>query len=188
MTHRAVEDSAFLGSVVRHVRLGLNEVARRYARSGRSLEDLGSAEEIATRMMETVPAPSDWDALLGPLYSTSKVARLLGNVSRQAVAERRNRRTLLALRTDDGRYVYPAFQFDAHNDVLSGLAEVLQRFAPEDVDEWTVAGWLVAPQRSLGGRSAIDALASKETRKKVIELAHAQAARFTLRYLESDLG
>lgn len=178
MGSQEIERSRFVEKVAERLRHALADLAGSYAERGRSLEDLGTAEEVANRMLATVPAPSDWDDLLGPFYSTSRVAKLLGDVSRQAVAERRERRTLLGLRTEDGSYVYPTFQFDAHNDVLSGLAEVLQCFDPKDVDEWTVAGWLVAPQRSLRGRSVIDALPSNEIRQDVVDLARAQAARF----------
>lgn len=103
---------------------------------------------------------------------------MLGNISREAIAERRDRRTLLALRTTDGSYVYPVFQFDAHNEVLPVLVEVLQCFDGKNVEGWTVAGWLVASQRSLQGRSVVDMLASGRASEKVVELARAQAARF----------
>jgi hypothetical protein len=178
MGNQVLEGKPFLESVAKHVRRALAGLAESYAEKGRSLEDLGTAEEIAKRMLATVPAPSDWDELLGPFYSTSKVAQLLGNVSRQAIAERRERRTLLGLRTAEGSYVYPAFQFDAHNEVLPGLADVLQCFDPKDVDAWTVAGWLVSSQRSLSGRSVIEALTSGREREKVVALAGAQAARY----------
>lgn len=168
----------FLESVAKHVRHALAGLAERYAEKGRSLEDLGTAQEIAIRMLASVPAPSDWDDLVGPFYSTGKLAQLLGNISRQAIAERRERRTLLGLRTADGAYVYPAFQFTEHNEVLSGLAEVLQCFDRMYVDGWTVAGWLMASQRSLGGRSVIDHLAAGRGREKPVALARSQAARY----------
>lgn len=178
MGNPGIEGQPFLESVAKYIRRALAGLAENYAEKGRSLEDLGTAEEIAKRMLATVPAPSDWDEMLGPFYSTAKVAQLLGNISRQAVAERRNRRTVLGLRTADGSYVYPVFQFDAHNEVLPGLVMVLQCFDPKDVDEWTVAGWLVASQHSLSGRSVIEALASSRACEKVVELARAQATRY----------
>ncbi len=178
MGNQVIEAQPFLESVAKHVRRALVGLAENYAEKGRSLEDLGTAQEIAKRMLATVPSPSDWDEMLGPFYSTSKVAQLLGNISRQAVAERRDRHTLLALRTVDGSYVYPVFQFDAHNEVLPGLAMVLQCFDPKDADAWTVAGWLVASQRPLSGRSVIEALVSSRSYEKVVELAQAQATRY----------
>ena len=54
----------------------------------------------------------------GPFYSTAGLARVLGGVSRQAIEERRRRRTVLALRTADDAWVYPAFQLDEHNRVM----------------------------------------------------------------------
>ena len=178
MGKEVLERQPFLESVAQHVRRALDGLAESYAEKGRSLEELGTAQEIAKRMLASVPAPSDWDELLGPCFSTSGVAQLLANISRQAIAERRDRRTLLGLRTADGSYVYPVFQFNAHNEVLPGLAEALQCFGRKDVDAWTVAGWLVASQRSLSGRSVIDTLASGRAGEKVVELARAQAARY----------
>jgi hypothetical protein len=129
-------------------------------------------------MVATVPSPSAWDDLLGPFFSTSKIARLLGNVSRQAITDRRRRRTLLGLRTADGAIVYPIFQFNEHNEVLPGLALILQCFDPEVVDDWTVSGWLVAPQKALGRASVIQWLASGRSVETVVHLARAQAARY----------
>lgn len=37
------------------------------------------------------------------------------------MTDRRERRTLLGLQTADGRWVYPRFQFDERNEVISGL-------------------------------------------------------------------
>lgn len=74
MSDRSGESSAFLERLVTHLSRALKQRAQSYARRGRSLEDLGSAEQIADRMLETIPAPSDWDYLLGPLYSILDVA------------------------------------------------------------------------------------------------------------------
>ena len=177
MGNRVIE-GPLTDSVAEHIRRALAGLAESYAKKGRSIRDLGTAQEIANRMLATVPAPSDWDDLLGPFYSTSGVAQLLGGISRQAIAERRERHTLLGLRTVDGSYVYPVFQFNAHNEVQPGLADVLQCFDPKTVDEWTVAGWLVASQRSLSGRSVMETLASGQAAAKVVELARAQSARY----------
>ena len=145
---------------------------------GRSLRDLGTAKQIAERMVATVPAPSEWDEVLGPVYSAAKLARLLGGVSRQAIADRRERRTILGLRTSDGAFVYPVFQFDADNQVLPGLPDVLQCFDPDHVDDWTLAGWLLSRQRALGGKSVIDRLRAGVDRDKAVALAQNQAERY----------
>lgn len=79
----------------------LGDLEARYAERGRSLSELCPPEELAERMVATVPLPSPWGEL-GPFYSTGKVARLLGGISRQAIADRRKRGTLLGLQTIDG--------------------------------------------------------------------------------------
>jgi hypothetical protein len=63
----------------------------------------------------TIPTPSQWNCLVGPFYTSAEVAWLLGGVSRQALADRRQRRTILATKTADGVFVYPTFQFGADN-------------------------------------------------------------------------
>ncbi len=157
----------------------LGELETRYAEGGRSLKELGSPEELAERMVATVPEPSPWGEL-GPFYSTSKVTKLLGGVSRQAIADRRKRGTLLGLRTADGVWVYPAFQFDDHHVVLNGLPEMLRILRTSEVDEWTLASWLTSPMRSLGDRSPIDWLRRGEDREILLTLVRDAARRFSL--------
>lgn len=156
----------------------LAELEARYAERGRSLEELGPPEQVAERMVATVPLPSPWGEL-GPFYSTRKVAKLLGGISRQAIADRRKRGTLLGLRTADGVWVYPEFQFDDHHAVLSGLAEILKILRPSGVDEWTLASWLTSPMRPLEGRSPIDWLRRGEDRETLLTLVRDAARRFS---------
>ena len=176
--NRLFEGGSLAENVAGRVRRELADLEAAFAERGRTLGELGTAEQIAGRMLATVPSPSPWDEILGPFYSASKLARVLGSVSRQAIADRRKRRSLLGLRTRDGAVVYPAFQLNDRNEVHPGLSRVLQCFDPESVDDWTVAGWLVAGQRSLGGLSIIEWLASGRPRNKAVDLARAQAARY----------
>ncbi|MBN2622262.1 MAG: hypothetical protein JXA83_02780 [Acidimicrobiales bacterium] len=159
------------------------ELARRVdalRAQGHSPDELGDPDALAARMLATVPQPSPW-AELGPFYSTSGIARVLGGVSRQAVEERRRRRTILALRTADGMWVYPAFQLDERNRVVRGLAEVLDRFLPQTPDdEWMVAAFLAAPQPGLGGRTVVDHLRAGGALAPVLDLADERAARWAL--------
>src|SRR3954465_11322221 len=150
--------SAYIDKITQQVRAGLEERLSSYTEQGRSLEKIGRPEDVARRMLATVPEPSRWDDLLGPFYGGGQVAKLLGGISRQAVADRRERRTLLGLKTADGVVVYPTFQFDDRNQVLPGLAEILQAFRDSAVDDWTLAGWLVAPSKALRGQSVVQAL------------------------------
>src|SRR5258706_15970942 len=122
-------------------------------------------------MLEIVPIPSGWDDLRGPFYGTGQVAKILGGVSGQAIADRRERRTLLGLKTADGVMVYPTFQFDDRNQVLPGLAEILQAFRGSAVDDWTLAGWLVAPSKDLRDKPVIEWLRAGKDREVVLALA-----------------
>ena len=157
----------------------LNRLETHYAGQGRSLAELGAPQELAERMVSTLPSPSPWDELIGPFYGPAQVARALGDVSRQAVADRRQRRTLLGLKTADGHWVYPVFQFDRHNSVLSGLPELLRILAASDVDDWSLAGWLASPLRSLGGRTPIEWLRSEGEPETLRAAPRDAACRFT---------
>jgi len=159
------------------------ELARRVdalRAQGHGPDALGDADSLAARMLAAVPEPSPW-AALGPFYSTAGIARVLGGVSRQAVEERRRRRTILALRTADDVWVYPAFQLDGRNRVVRGLAEVLARFRPATVDdEWMVAAFVAAPQPELGGGTIVDHLAGGGDLADVVALADERAERWAL--------
>ena len=163
--------------VARQVLSRLDELEARYAEHGRSLRDLGSPEEVADRMIAAVPSPSAWSEL-GPFYGTSRVAKLLGGISRQAVADRRARHTLLALKTADGAWVYPEFQFDDHHAVLEGLPEILKILSASEVDEWTLASWLTSRLRSLEDRSPIDWLRTGGELDQLLDIARDAARRF----------
>ena len=156
----------------------LSRLEDRYAGRGRSLADLGLPEEIAERMVATLPSPSPWDDLLGPFYGPGQVAAILGNISRQAVADRRQRRTLLGLKTADNHWVYPVFQFDRHNSVLTGLPEVLQILAASDIDDWSLAGWLMSSLSSLRDRTPIDWLRGGEDSGTLLAVTRDAARRF----------
>jgi len=159
------------------------ELARRVdalRSQGQTPDQLGDPDTVAARMLATVPEPSPW-AELGPFYSTTGIARVVGGVSRQAVEERRRRRTILALRTSDGVWVYPAFQLDERNRVVRGLADVLDRFRPQTPDdEWMVASFVAAAQPGLGGRSVVDHLKTGGALAPVLDLADERAARWAL--------
>jgi hypothetical protein len=157
---------------------GLEELEQRYSDLGRSLADVGGARQLARQMLAALPAPSPWGEL-GPFYRSAKVAQLLGGISRQAVADRRGRGTLLGMLTADRAWVYPAFQFDERNHVLKGLSELLKILRTSDVDDWTLASWLDSPMRSLDDRSPIEWLRLGNDRDVLRALAAEAARRFS---------
>ncbi len=140
-----------------------DDVTRLVAEGLRRLVDddtgLGPPAEIAARMLAAVPARSGWNAL-GPFYSTTGVARILGGISRQAVEDRRRRHRLIALRTADGAWVYPLFQFDRANRPIPAVVDAHRRLTAGRIDPWTAASALLGPQPELGGRSILEHLAA----------------------------
>jgi hypothetical protein len=156
----------------------LQELEASYARRGRSLEELGTADDLVERMVAILPDPSAWDDTLGPFYGSAKVATMLGGISRQALSERRGRKSLLALKTADGAWIYPTFQFDRNNRVFPGLPALLKVLESSGVDDWTAAGWVVSPLESLGGLSAVEWLSRGLDRDVALEAARDAARRF----------
>ena len=133
-------------------------------------------------LLATLPrVTGSWAASVGPVYRTEQVRALLGGVSRQALADRARRRTMLALRTSDGHTVYPAWQFSGRT-VLPGCPEVLQCFAPDGhgelVDPWTLASWLRTPLEPGEGRSVAELLAQGEV-ADAVSLSHSAARRWS---------
>jgi hypothetical protein len=159
------------------------ELARRVValrEQGQTADTLGDPDDLVARMLAAVPQPSPWAELV-PFYSTTGIARVLGGISRQAVDERRRRRTILALRTADGVWVYPAFQLDERNRVVRGLAEVLDRFRPRTPDdEWMVASFVAASQPGLDGRTIVEHLRVGGDLAPALDLADERAARWAL--------
>ena len=169
----------FLDQVTTRLRRELEVRISDYAEHGRSLKEFGSPDELAERMLQMVPTVSRWNDVLGPFYGTPQVARFCGGISRQALADRRERRTILGLKTSDGVVVYPAFQFDAKNQILRGFSEVLQAFRSVAVDDWTIAGWLVSPSKALEGRSVVEWLRQGRELEPAVVLARDASRRFS---------
>lgn len=167
----------FVGEVLAWLRPGLEEQFSRCLDTGHDPEEVGSAEEIARRMLTAVLVPSGWNDSLGPFYTTRQVAGLL-NISPRAVRGRHRHRTLWGLKTADGLLVFPALQFGEDNQILPGLQEVLSCFRDSPVDDWTLAGWLAAPRRELGGFPVLRWLLLELETDPLISLAADAARRF----------
>lgn len=129
---------------------------------------------VAARMIAAVPRAHVYDDLVGPFYGTDAVRRMLGGVSRQAVHDRANRRTLLQVRTSDGVSLYPAFQFEG-DGVSPRVRRVLSAFRDVPVDGWAVATWFSVPAVDLDGLTPRDWLGDLH-RDDAMVLALAQRA------------
>lgn len=149
------------------------ELARRDP-SGSATDHVDDIEAAARAAVDAlVDTGALWQAHLGPVYDAKTVAVILGSpdkpVSRQAVSKR----SLLALRTGNGRVYYPAFQF-ANGQPMAGLADLLSTIDEDLVSRWTLASWLVSPEADLDGASPIDVLRAGDV-ERVLRLARAWA-------------
>jgi 8-oxo-dGTP diphosphatase len=108
-----------------------------------------------------------------------EVARRLG-LSRGGVWQRQHARSLLALPVGPRRLLYPAWQFDPMHPerVLPALAEVLA--AMPVADPWGLAGLLIHPQSSFGGRVPLEDLRDGDQRaaRAVVGLRQLIAAAY----------
>lgn len=128
------------------------------------VNNFSGASERATvnAMADAVLAANRINDRLGAFYTTDRVRKVLGGVSRQAVSERVRSDRLLRVKTADGVVLFPAFQF-ANGAVVPGLQKLLEVLLGSNVDGWTVAYWLTARMAQLGETTALDVLASGDT-------------------------
>jgi hypothetical protein len=116
---------------------------------------LPDASELVAAMAAGIPdvaAQHPFAALLGPFHSSASVRRMLRVPSKQALDDRRRRWTLLAAKTQERVWVYPAFQFDApHARVHLWLRPLLH--ALRGAPRWGAAVWLVTEHPDLDGLS-----------------------------------
>lgn len=97
-----------------------------------------------------------WAAIIGPCYTTASLARALSRPEAEVRADAKLLR-LLALETDDGTTLYPAFQLhDGH--IVDGLEEVLRILQTGVADPWTWAQWLNTAVSDENPPRIIDAL------------------------------
>ena len=112
-------------------------------------------DEVVEALLSALPQRTEDPTLaeaLGPVYDTSGVMRIL-SVTKQAVDDRRRKGSILALRTSDGMWVYPAFQFDdgrIHPDLLPAMR------ALKDSPPWASALWFLTPNEHLENLSPVD--------------------------------
>jgi hypothetical protein len=173
MTHATAAMQAYEQRVLAAVREQIGARLRALALAGVDLTTLGDPDDVAARAAAAVPyAPHTYDLPFGPFYDTTGLTGWLG-ISRQALADRVRRGSVLAGRTDDGRVVYPAFQFGRDATVRAELIDVLRAFAGHD--GWAVAAWLTTVTAALDGHSALDWLALGRDPSVVIDLAVADA-------------
>ncbi len=126
---------------------------------------------------------SSWHDLLGAV-ATPRTVRTLTGASRGELDGARRRGDVLAIRTSNGRWLYPLRQFrptgGGRMEVLAGLPEVLRALSVSG-DSPGAARWLATPNRRLEGLSPWEALTAGDRSPKVVEAARAQAASWSAR-------
>lgn len=144
--------------------------------------------DLARRMLSVAPAPAPANKMaeqVGPeFYDTNGVSVVLAEpgadpLSKQAVEQRRKRRTILALQTSEGRWIYPTWQFRNH-EVIPGLAEVLGAFDRDDrpFSTWSIGTWLTTPLEDLDGGTAVEWLDADADPDHLVTVARHTAARW----------
>lgn len=120
-------------------------------------------------------APLIWRAAAGDVLETSAVRELLG-VSRQALADRVDRGTLLGLPAERTT-LYPTWQFDgtAVRDVVPDVVGAFRARLGESWDPLMVASWARTPQRELEDETPADWLIQGRDEQRVL-LAAKRAA------------
>lgn len=132
--------------------------------ASKEVTDFSGEAERATvnAMADAVLAANRINDRLGAFYTTDRVRKVLGGISRQAVSERVKNDRLLRVTTADGVVLFPAFQF-ANGAVVPGLQKLLKVLLGTGADGWVVAYWLTARLAQLGETTALDVLASGDT-------------------------
>lgn len=163
---REVEAEAYVEEVVGRFRQRLTE---RYA-SGASVHRVEDPDAVADRLALLVPlvqSGNQMAELVGPFYDTAGMRTLLGS-TRQAIHDRMVRGTLLGVRTAEGQWIYPTFQFDGSLPRRE-LADLLK--ALRGGPRWSVAVWLRTPDEELDDLSPEQWLSKGGDRDVVLRLA-----------------
>lgn len=174
----AVATAELLASVERRLAARIDDLARQ----GRSLRSLGDLDDLAASMVAALPNVHPYDSALGPFYDTGGLIQWLG-VSRQALADRVHRGTLLACRSEDGHLLYPALQFGRTGQVRPGVVDAVGILARAGADGWAVGAWLTTASSAFDGESAVDYLVVHRSSQAAVDhvatVARADAARWS---------
>ncbi len=116
------------------------------------------ADALAAAVPDAAPHPAA--LAIGPMFTSTGAMRRLGVGTKQALASRRAHESVLAMKTADGLWVYPAYQFADRSGLRPGFVAVLR--ALRGVDRWSAALWLATPHDDLAGLRPVDALAEHD--------------------------
>lgn len=128
---------------------------------------------LAARRAET---GDPWPKLLGPLLHAEDVRKLVGLSSLEELDELVRRWRILALPTNRGSVVYPAFQFDENGQPYRVIAEIIEILAPVAISPYTIASWLMSPNEFLGNDTPMHVLKTERDPQRVLTEARYAAA------------
>lgn len=166
----------------------LRALLRQLREGGDESLTVPTPEALAERQFSGVPDSAVTHAIadgalvdtVGPSWSSAKLRAELGEVSRQALHQRVQRGTLLALPTSDGATVYPVFQFVRRGEAIGvrpGLRAMLKVL--RDQDPWAVAVALRASAPELGGAAPVDWEKRGGEESPLVELAESLLREWT---------
>ena len=161
----------YVDNVLHRVRARLVDQVERLSARGTTLPD---PRELADLLGGNIPGagPAELDphfADVGPFYDSAGAIRQLGGITKQALDSRRTNQTILAMRTGDGHWLYPAWQFTGRDGLHPVLAPVLR--ALRGLDRWAAGIWLVTGHPDLGGQTPREALRHGTEPEAVARLA-----------------
>ena len=120
-------------------------------------------------------AGAAWEQHLGPLYDGGQAQAILGVGTRQAVSDLARRGRLLALESESGRKLYPAFQFSSSGRPYPEIARVLEAFGEKVETPYTIASWLVSPQDLLDGETPVAWMRARRDPRPLVAAARRAA-------------
>lgn len=111
-------------------------------------------------------------SIIGDLYSTAATCEYLGGITRQALNDRINKRTILRLKDGAGRNGYPIFQF-SNGTVDPHIQQIVQTLLDGHFSEWQTALWITSPSLMYNGASPLEYLRTSPKNFGQV-LAHAE--------------
>jgi hypothetical protein len=132
-------------------------------------------EQVAERMVSSFPETNELDASVGPFYDTPRLRKWLG-LTKQGIAHRMKTGAILGVKSSDGFWMYPAFQFTSKGEPLPRLKEVLDAIDPGGGDFWQSAIWLNHAMEKFDGMTPAEALRTDRADAVVATAARIRSA------------
>ncbi len=120
-------------------------------------------------------AAQAWNVALGGVLNVEAMLRALGLDSVAEVEARLERRELIGIQAQSGRWNLPAFQI--RDGVVDDVLVVAFWAVAESIEPWTAASWCVSPNDDLGGASPSAWRSAGREAGRLLQVAERDAAR-----------